>query len=52
MTLVPIKIPIPIEPVVPLDIDEQTIIEAAKESKKIIKNQLSIEKELIRSGIE
>ena len=50
MISVPIKIPIPIEPVEPLDIDHQTIVEAAKKSQQIIKNQLEIEKDLIRAG--
>ncbi|CAG2168792.1 unnamed protein product, partial [Oppiella nova] len=48
--VVPIKIPIPIEPTVPLDIDQKILIESAEESKKIIKDQLSIERELIRAG--
>ncbi|CAG2105713.1 unnamed protein product [Medioppia subpectinata] len=47
---VPIRIPIPIEPVIPLNIDHKVVIEAAKESQKIIKEQLTIEKELIRAG--
>ncbi|CAG2109200.1 unnamed protein product, partial [Medioppia subpectinata] len=46
----PIRIPIPIEPVIPLNIDHKVVIEAAKESQKIIKEQLTIEKELIRAG--
>ena len=47
---VPIKIPIPIEPKVDLDIDKRDIIEAAKEGKIIIKRQLELERELIRLG--
>ena len=46
----PIRIPIPFEPKVPLDIDKRDIIESAKEGKKIIKRQLQFERELIRLG--
>ncbi|XP_054158548.1 peroxidase-like [Oppia nitens] len=48
--LIPIRIPIPVEPVEPLDIDQQSVAEAADESRKIIKNQVAIERELIGAG--
>jgi hypothetical protein len=49
--LVPIRIPIPVEPYVNVDIDETIISRAAEESRKIIRKQLALERELIRSGI-